>query len=354
MKKMVFLAMLALAGPGLFIGCGNDNATQPESQSDIADEFGGFTPTDEPPAFGDADLAALVGGDVEFDDPMFDDPVVENDIRSATAIYSMRIIWGRMEYDSTVTAVTDWTGSLSVSWGAIAVRRTIRFEPATDWILPRTDRRVVEFVSKTTVHNDGLHINIYQPPSVTDDIKTITFETAPYSVTFDVNTLVKMDTLIELGDGNAVSIQAHKITPQACPRGFLAGLWGRDEDGNRIFMGHWMSANGALMGYLRGNWGEEIDDVKYNVFYGKYIDINGQFEGLIRGTYGPVSPANALTVVGRVGYFRGYYYDANGNVLGVLGGHYRPVKNLGYGVFFGRWKQFCAAITSNAEFDGLD
>lgn len=354
MKRMLLVLMLGLSVPLIFIGCGTDSAIQPDNQDSIADQFGGYTPTDEFPAFGETDLAGELEGDVEYDDPVLIDPVVEDEINSAASIFALRIVWGRLEYDSTVTAVTDWTGSLSVSWGSIVVRRTIRFEPATDWVLPRTDRKLVEFVSKTTVHNDGLHVNVYQPPSVTDDIKTITLETAPYSVTFDVNDLTKMDTIIQLDDGNAVSIQAHKLTPGACPRGFLGGFWGRDEDGNRIFMGGWMSANGTLMGYLKGTWGEEIDGIKYNVFYGKYIDINGQFEGLIKGTYGPVLSANSFDIVGRVGKFFGYYYDANGNILGVLGGHYRPVRNTGYGVFHGRWRQNCASVTANSEFDGLE
>jgi hypothetical protein len=353
MKRVIFMMLFGLGVLGLIIGCG-DNALESENQENIADDFGGFAPTDEQPAFGETALAADMEADVEYDDPLLADPTVEDEINEAVAIYALRIVWGRLDYDPSVTAVTDWTGSLSVSWGSIVVRRTIRFEPATDWIIPRNDRKLVEFVSKTTVHNDGLHVNVYQPPSVTDDIKTITFDTKPYSITFDVNELVKMDTVIELDDGNAVSIQSHKIVPGACPRGFLGGVWGRDDDGNRVFMGCWISANGSLMGHLKGTWGEEVDGVKRNVFYGKYIDINGQFEGLIKGIYGPALAANSFDIVGRVGHFLGYYYDAEGNILGVLGGRYRPVKNTGYGVFHGRWKQFCASITADSEFDGLE
>ena len=268
MKRTLFAALMVLGMLGLLIGC-SDNGTQPDNQESIADQFGGYTPTDEQPAFGETALAADMQADVEFDDPMLTDPVVDDDINNAAAIYALRIVWGQMEYDSTVTTVTDWSGSLSVSWGAIVVRRTIRFEPATDWIVPRTDRKVVEFVSKTTVHNDGLHVNVYQPPSATDDIKTITFETAPYSITLDVNNLMKMDTVIELDDGNAVSIQSHKIMRGACPRGFLGGVWGHDDQGNRIFKGRWISADGSLKGHLKGTWGVDVDGVKQNVFSGK-------------------------------------------------------------------------------------
>jgi hypothetical protein len=163
-----------------------------------------------------------------------------------------------------------------------------------------------------------------------------------------------MDTIIDLDDGNAVAIQAHKLEPNACPRGFLGGKWGRDIDGNRIFFGRWMTANGALAGHLQGTWGIEEDGIIRNIFYGKYIDINGNFEGVLKGVYGAGFGPNALAMNGRVGFFRGYFYDANGNILGVLGGKYGRAPEPGYGLFYGRWKTICPGFGVNTEPDGLE
>ena len=110
MKRTLFAALMVLGMLGLLIGC-SDNGTQPDNQESIADQFGGYTPTDEQPAFGETALAADMQADVEFDDPMLTDPVVDDDINNAAAIYALRIVWGQMEYDSTVTTVTDWSGS---------------------------------------------------------------------------------------------------------------------------------------------------------------------------------------------------------------------------------------------------
>jgi len=352
MKHKLLLLTLILALLALMVGC-SKQSSEPEDLTSIGVEFGGYLPTDEAPGFGDPTLVSETAEDQEFSDPVLVDPETEDCINNATSIYAMRIVWGRLEYDSLVQTVTDWDGSLEVSWGGMVLRRVVKFEPLQDWIIPRTDRKLIEWVSKTTVHHDGIFVNIYQPPSATDDIKTVTFSTGPLEITYDVNDLAKLDTVITLDDGNSVAIHAHKLGHGVCPRGFLAGLWGRDDEGNRIFFGSWMSQNAALMGHLKGRWGADADGNPAPVFYGKYIDIDGNFEGLLKGVYGPTANSTSASVNRRVGIFRGYFYDANGNILGILKGHYRNrVAGSGMGYFQGRWRTLCNKVEEID--DGMD
>jgi hypothetical protein len=366
MFQKLLLMLLVLGLFGLMIGC--SETTKSSSDNDLfADEFDGFTPTDEEVAFGDSYLASL-GEDSVYNDSLENDSTVEACVNHKhTEVYALRIIWGRMEFDTTLDSAAiadispiDWSGSLAIDDGAMLLRRLIRFEPATDTILPRTDRKLLEWVSMTTVHNDGIFVNLYIPPSAATVIETITFETGPLTKTFAISDLEKMDTVFYLDDSvNAVAFRAHKLERNGCPKGFLEGHWGRDSSGQGIFRGRWISQHGLLAGYLKGRWGKEVindnDTTVLKVFYGKYIDVNGRFEGLLRGIYVPHPWSNILASCPPHGKFYGHFYDANRNVQGVLKGNYRmaPVdSNHKRGYFGGRWKTYCPR--TNFEHDGMD
>ena len=156
--------------------------------------------------------------------------------------------------------------------------------------------------------------------------------------------LAALDTVYYLDDSNAVAFHAFKVERVGCPKGFLSGRWGKNEDGENVFYGKWSSHRDILQGHLRGTWGD-------NQFFGKYINRDGLFEGLIKGRY---HNGNSLSPMHRsAGWFRGYYYDADGNILGVLRGHYfENPKETGMGLFAGRWRHYCGEIPDVD--DGLD
>ena len=363
MLRYFLIGIMTFGLLGLVAGCGSDSTSSDDSAQSIADQFGGFTPTDEAPAFGDPALAADMADDEEFDDAILASSAVDSVIDDTeTGVYVLRIVWGSLEYDSTITEPTDWTGSLTVSRGIEIVRRLIRFERGQDYIQPRTARNLIEWVSITTVHHDGIFVNIYIPPPDTastdavDEPVTVTFETEPFSVTFNISELIALDTIYYLEDSvNAVGFRAHKLYPAGCAKGFLEGRWGRDSTGQGVFRGRWMSRNGALLGHLKGEWGQNDDGDR--VFYGKYTDITGKFEGLWRGKYKP-HPNHQANYSGfrhAGGWFWGRFYDADANPLGVLRGHYLMPKwnqDERAGYFQGRWKTFCPRTAE--EYDGLD
>ena len=345
LRKVLYIA-LAVGSVAFIGGCSGDSTSS--SQGDISEEFGGFRPTDEAPAFGDEAIATEMVDDTEFDDPMLIESDVEEVVANVNAdIYAIRIIWGQLRYDPEVTDVTDWSGSLTVSRGVEILRRIIRFEDGQDYILDRTTRESIEWVSKTTVHHDGIFVNVIIPPEEENTKSvpvTITYDTEPFEVTFDIDELATLDTVYYIDDSNAIAFHAFKVERVGCPKGFLAGRWGKNEEGENVFYGKWMSHHNILKGHLRGTWGD-------NEFYGKYIDKDGLFEGLIKGRYHAGNSASPRHR--HAGWFRGYYYNAEGSILGVLKGHYIEVpKETGMGFFQGRWRHYCGDRV--VVDDGLD
>ncbi len=365
MLKRMFLPFLAMALMVWAVGC-SSNPSEPDAADtpNFTDEFGGYTTAAEAPGFGDSELIAAEAEEEEIDDPLEASPEVSQLADdSKAAAFHFRAIWGQIPCDSTVTEVTDWSGSLSVSDGALLVRRLIRFEAGEDSLLPRTDRALVEWSSYTTIHNDGIAFDILVPARLTtydtswvqdgeDSVVVIdtvapepfslTFETGPYTRVFDLADLAALDTVVTLEDSSRVAFQGFQMFRDGCPRGVMNGRWGFDEDGNGEFVGLWTNRYGRLIGYLRGHFGE--NDEGERVFYGKCIDQLGNFEGLIKGDWAP-NPnehANGNAFKHGGGKFRGKIYNAQRTAVGVVKGHYQAAQELHQGWFGGRWKLYCA------------
>ncbi len=355
MSRKIFIFGLILGVLALVAGC-NKNSTAPkENVSSIASEFGGYAPTDELPYFGDPTLAAKLGGDQPYTDAISLSPSLDSLVTtdSAAGIYAFRIVWGHLDYDSASTTPTDWSGSLKISRGAELVRRTINFEPSQDYILPRTDPTLVEWVSQTTVFHDGIFVNVYIPKADSGDTTpaTITFTTAPFTFSYNLKDIQNLDTVYTLDDSSVVAITAIKYSRLFCPKGFLAGFWGTDSLGNGIFYGNWMTHNGIILGVVKGNWG--IPDTAgniQNIFVGKYIDITGKFEGLMKGTYGPRPNWHASDMGKRRagGWFMGNFFNGDGGILGSLNGRYKSMPRWAeMGFFQGRWKVLCPSDSAD-------
>ncbi len=349
-RNMILLGLLALFAFA-FSAC-SSTSTEPADAGATIEDFGSYKPTDEAPNFGDDDIAELTteAEEVDVDDPVALSPVVDStETDTNPDIYSMRIAWGNLESDSGVAELTDWSGTLTLSRGGIVVKKTIRFEPGQDYLLPRYDSlgvihpEVLNYVSATSWHFDGLRVNLYIPPSVTDEVVTLTYESPQLSMTFAMDELEELDTLVSIGFGNAISFQSMRFDPASKARGGLVGRWGRDDAGNGIFYGKWMSTRGGLMGTLDGEWGTDEDGNQ--VFAGKYIDINGQFEGLIKGAWKiRGNGANAT------GHFTGRIYNADLEPIGKLKGHFKRGNNRKGGYFAGWWCVECLNSLRDEQF----
>ncbi|HEX2897426.1 MAG TPA: hypothetical protein VHP63_05175, partial [candidate division Zixibacteria bacterium] len=270
-KRNLWLVLSLVALLAVVLGC-SKSAVEPEStmeEPNLTEEFGGYQAVSENPAFGDDELLTEASeSEEEYDDPFLASAGMDTIINDSEAgHYHLRAVWGKLRYDSSSTTPTDWTGSLTITRGAEIIRRVIRFERSTDYIVPRKDRRLIEWVSQTTVHNDGIAVDIFVPrlkplidtsrfvqidsngneiviivvdttwPAI-EPVK-VEFKTSPYSRTFALEELVSLDTIVYLDDSNAVAFHAIKLDRFPCPRGFLAGAWGFTEDGRGVFRGVW-------------------------------------------------------------------------------------------------------------------
>jgi len=373
MTSKLILPLAALALLLWVAGCSESpsDSTNLSEEISLEDEFGGYLATPESPGFGDAELLGEDDGNVEYDDQILLSPECDSIVRDPNAgLFHFRAVWGRLDFDPDVTEQTDWSGALTVSRGVEVIRRVIRFELGQDYILERTSRDLIEWHSKTTVHNDGIAVDIFVPRPqpvfdttlIIDDDGlgnvdttvivdtlipelepvTVTFETGPYSRTFLLEDLVKLDTVVHLDDGNAVAFQAFQLYRMPCPRGFLAGRWGFDEEGQGVFRGVWMTHNGRISGYVKGHFGKNDDGKK--VFFGKWISRNGQVEGFLKGHYGSRPHLTNSHCYGwrSGGWMAGRIYDANRVEIGVLKGIWAASPPHARDHFFqARWRLHC-------------
>ncbi len=368
LRTPLLLAGLALVAALGLAGCGTDRATTTATEGtaddyatlDLDAEFGGLTATDEPAAFGDAALeqAILAEAGEEADDPLAVDPQVAQLEALAVAaddsaapprprVTFLRIVWGVLDSPADTLGAADegpdrvdWTGRIQVDRGLVIVRRVISFERPRDHLLPRLDRRTVDWVSHTGPRSDGLLIEVLEPPVRPDSTgalpppNRLRFRTAPYSAEFVVEELVGLDaTYPVLPEGNAIHFTGFR--PDICPRGFLAGFWQARSDSAGTFRGRWLGLQGRSDGFLRGGYG--YDSEGHRVLVGKWIGTGGRFRGLLRGTWEP-SPEP-----GR-GRFAGHWVNAAGTVEGDFGGGFLAAPESPGGFFAGRWAALCPRV----------
>lgn len=382
MLKHILLSITVLLAVMLAIGC-SDSPVDNQSISDgneLDADFGSLTSTTESPAFNDPYLVSETANDVEYNDPMLGSASMDSLFEDEEAgIYTMRVVWGQLEYDSTMTSPTSWDGSLTISRGGLVLRRIIHWELNQDFILPRTERNLLEWQSTTTVHNDGIAVDFLVPPvdpvidttlvpevdslgdttfvPVVDttypetDPVMVEFATGPYSRTFTLDELSKLDTIVFLEDSNAIAFHGMKLerNDTQCGKGFLAGYWGYDEEGNGIFSGMWISRFGYIDGYLQGEWGKDSNG--RNVFIGKWIDRSGTCEGFVRGTYRrhSNSHANVMAHYYAGGAFYGRIYDIDKNPIGRLRGKFGYISSADGGYFQGKWKLDCFGVQNASD-----
>lgn len=361
-RNSLFWLSLVTALALLAAGCGTDATLTASGDGDIAGTnsmdnvdlnaaYGGLDFSDESEAFGDDELMAeavmaedlgLAAADEDSmvdDDPSLDGPRVRRTY--------LRILWGQLDGLADTSRVAlqpemrlDWSGSVSVSDGAIALSRVLRFERPFDHRLPRTDRQSVSWVSHTGPRFDGILICVFSRPDTSGAIGgELTFRTGPLTRSFRIADLDGLDEVVPVDEaGNAVSFASRVVDPKAeCGQGFLAGFWRSAPDTfdgqGGVFRGLVLDARNHPIGFLKGRYG--INDSGERVFAGKYIGRNGRIRGLVQGTWAPSADAAGM------GHFAGHWALRNGERVGGLRGEYSS-RVGGLGFFHGQWAEACA------------
>jgi hypothetical protein len=297
--------------------------TSEQVSSAIEKTNGGLTMNDESTMFGTPDLfelAAIEPDTAETADAMRTE-VDAMGTQAGVRVRNVVIVWGRMPADPTATEVRDWSGRLELNRGGMMIRRRIAFEQAMgDHILPRTDRKTIDFVSHTRPAADGLVLTVADPAPGTGPL-TLTYTPADGSAarSLELRELADGPIVTDLGDGNKIIVSARDR--DACDHGFMRGRWHALNENGGVFLGVVGDENGDPIGHVRGIWGKRQNGAQ--VFFGKYINRDGQFRGILAGTYDE-------------GHFDGRWIVRAGD-HGQLHGVYFRHENVKGGGFLARW-----------------
>lgn len=328
----------------------------PGEAIDLDSPTGGYAMTDEAPAFGEPEQYEALSLETPVRDPIEATDEYQARLRARGArVFEFRAVWGALwnADDSTRTdpCPLDWSGTLRLEGGVIAVHRTIAFEPEDS--LYRVDPSTIGWISHTGRHIDGVHVRLIVPSPDSARAEApkprLVLRTGPWSRIFEIEELVALR-LVEPVDrcGNGIAISSvERLLP--CPHGQLAGSWKllppdsiAPPDSNGVvrgrFRGVWVGAGGNISGHLRGVFG--VNSAGERVFFGKYIDTTGRFMGILRGRYGARPGAAELSRY-PLGWFAGEWIG-RGGALGRLKGHWMMDAEYGAGCFHGVWGMNCS------------
>ena len=304
-----------------------------EQSTDLNQEYGGFTFTDESEAFGDPAMSALEAEETSL-------PVADPDTVASDSTFALRLLWGQLAGNRDAATEVDWSGTVSVSRGGIAVLRTLAFEPRQDHLVRRENRQTVGFVSRTQPSYDGLLLVVHDVPG--DNATTLTFATGPYTNTWTLEELKTANLVIPVDDlGNAVSLTGRALRDRPCPSGFVRGHWAQREADRGFFRGVWMAGDAHPIGHVRGHYG--VNEAGERVWFGKILGRGGRLIGLARGSWQPSEDA-----ANPGGTFQGQWMARPGERTGAVAGHYLPGREGergAAGFFEGRWHADCGGGT---------
>lgn len=273
-------------------------------------------------------------------------------------VYAVTFVWGSLVNAVTPgVPVTDWSGKLFVNGVALVnPRRTINFEPGQDSLVATDNPAMAAWVSETGVDFDGICFLVFlRRDTVYIVAPWLTFETAPITLEFQFEKLVKLDAFYNVGQGRAVAVRARKIWPARCPGGFTEGMWIKADNTGMSgkIDGLWRDYLGQPIGYILGQF---------------YINDNGQrvFDGYVtgymldyiicefKGTWWYDDPRMCPSPICGTGHgwFRGHYVYSDGTNRGGMmaaevGDFQAPVVSGLELPFTGIWQDFCPWTPQN-------
>ena len=309
-----------------------DQETTIEEEINLDMEYGGLDTSDEAPGFGDPAMINDFSEDQDVNEPVSTDAETVADMDNETIpAYFVRVTWGQLEGDSTISEKTDFSGFAELNKGTLAVLKTIRFEDSDHLNLPRESRQRVDFTSIVSVHYDGILLAVIDNDDSTDAEGTLTLSMGSWSRTFTFAELDSAEYIEEVDAlGNEVSIVSRSREVRPFAGGFLSGHWITDGNGRGKFKGRWINSMGTNAGHLKGAFGTNKRGVK--VAFGKYINIDGSFGGLLAGEWG-------YRGAGRNhGWFNGRWVDQDRVTRGSFKTVWKTGRpGSGRGFFHGRW-----------------
>lgn len=363
-----FSILTVFALGAAFAGCADDGSTpldasaddisgeQPLSAPDLDEDFGGLEYSDEAAGFDDpALLAMMVEDDLALSEDEEDSLRDEEDELNGPTVRTtlVKILWGQLDGDfdraeaGSFEAV-DWSGSVSVTRGGVALKRTILFEKPGDHRLPRNSRDSLAWVSRTGPHYDGILISLISP--VEDGVAQgdLVIDTPNYRTTLNVDTLDGYEEMTVVDAvGNSVAIHGKVYQTLGCAQGFAAGFWKKvaDDDATDaiemgVFRGRFVGQSGLSTGFVKGVYG--LNSAGERVMVGKVISRNGAIRGLLAGRWDAGDEDG-------MGSFQAFWSNRRGLRMGTLRGNYQEndADEIGDGFFEGRYAEICGDDPGN-------
>ncbi len=236
------------------------------------------------------------------------------DIACNSEAYSVTFLWGDRFGDApSATAVTDWSGSLSINAiGSVSSRFTIDFEDGQDSVLITDSPTVTMWASKTSNDLDGISFMV----TVRTDAEyfaapILTFQTGPITLEFHMSDLISLDTFYLADNNNGVAVHSRRIWQNSCMGGTINGQWIKDDNTGQTghITGYWVNYNDDTLGIISGTFsGPATNDTQW-----------GQFSGTVSGMM--------LDVV--LFEFHGYWYYDDARMC--------PLCGQGHGLFWGKF-----------------
>jgi len=293
---------------------------------------GGYTSANETPFFG-LDSMKQFGADTPADSSGSAALTAED--AAGAEVYMVRIVWGNLELDlrndiggAETDDHLDWSGSLSLTGnGELHLERTILFEEPHDHIIQEEDPKLIEWVSHTGPHVDGMLVKVIYLPSPDAEAPALTFETESATQLISLSELDRYNEIVTLDeDGHGFAFTALRTDDNTCPEGFIEGKFhDRPEGEGGIFRGRVLTDEGELNGHVRGHYGVRDGN---QVFFGKYINTEGLFQGFLHGTYGD-------------GAMSGDWTADDGALEGTVSAKYVQGATVDSGFFQGYWQESC-------------
>ncbi|MCA9727206.1 MAG: hypothetical protein KC729_05940 [Candidatus Eisenbacteria bacterium] len=340
------LALTVLLGLAGGTGC-SDRQTAPSAPEeppvlDLDSALGGFSASDEEPAFGDDAIAALVEAEIEFEDPVSQSSEFTSLAADPTVrVYAVSLLWGDLDRARGLggsgggNSLLDWSGRARLTRGIIVVERLIGFDRLDAVDETRLDARQVSWTSHAALRQEGLRLSLWIRGGAQDSLFV---EAGPYAGAWPVDALASFVVTGDApGSSQQITIRGLSVRDES-DEGFAQGFWIPPTSVPGSFAGRWMGARGDVLGFVEGIYG--TSSAGDRVLFGKWIDREGRFRGFLRGSWEPASDGPGLKAAS---FDADLLTPASDRLerVGSCSGRWRVATGRSEGAFEARWCLGC-------------
>jgi hypothetical protein len=209
----------------------------------------------------------------------------------------------------------------------------------------------VEWKSTTLVDNDGIAVILRHDKRVVYITPpTLKFSTPLFNTELGLDQLERFFCVFPTDSTTAVAVMAHRINPNICRRGRMAGVWIREDETlmKGRFKGLWFNHSGDTVGrYLGTYWMDDAGDRRID---GVVTDLaSDDVRATVHGTWWYDDPRECPSPECGTGHgrFVGKLTWLNGGSAGELAGEFGDMTHQAVQPMRGHWVLFCPRNGNN-------